>query len=108
MKPVDHFDWNYYKVPEHTQEALANYFIYKYEPGSFLTSVLCGDLYAAAARADHINRTALADIAKWIANNAPNGSWGSREAVQGWLQGNEYQQFFERKIVTKMLKEDFV
>lgn len=107
MKVTDHFNWGYSDVPEHTRESLANYFIHCYEPGSFLMSVLVNDLYGAACRADHINRPALAEIAKWVMHNAPVGSWGSPEAVNGWLKKNEYQQHFEKSLVMKVLSTDY-
>lgn len=106
MKVTDHFNWDYYDVPEHTREALANYFIHCYEPGSFLMAVLCNDLTGAATRSDHINRDALASIAQWVLHNAPNGSWGNREIVNDWLKKGEYQQYFEKKLVVKILSED--
>ena len=62
------FEWDFFsKVPDHTRDALERYFLYGFEPGSFLKSVLCNDLYSSVARADTWNKQALADIVGWIA-----------------------------------------
>lgn len=78
-------DYSHHDVPEHTQEALNNYFFHGYEPGNFVTAVLCNDLMRATNSCDHINKKYLTDIAKWVMHNAPNMSWGSRQMVQDWL-----------------------
>lgn len=101
------FDYNY-KVPEHTQEGLVNYFDHCYEPGSFLMSVLCNDLYGAATRADHINQQHLHGIVRWIMNNAPYGSYGSREVVDDWLARGHHQQRYEKQRLIELLSEDHV
>lgn len=77
-------DFGTKQVPEHTQQALENYFIHGYQPGGFLTACLSGDLYRAVSTADTINRQALWHIVRWIMNHAPEGSWGSDEAMRGW------------------------
>ena len=87
-------------VPEHTHEALQNYFNNGWEPGSFLMAVLRNDLIEASFRADHINRDNLANIAEWIYHNAPRGSWGSTEVVRDWLQGGvAFQQHQKQRLV---------
>lgn len=91
-------------VPEHTLEALNNYFKFGWEPGSFLMSVLCGDLYGAAGRADHMNTPSLAYIAKYIMNEAPYGSWGSVEAVRDWVNKGHYFQVYEKQRLVDILK----
>ena len=101
------FIWSRSGVPEHTQEALENYFVRGYEPGSFLTATLAGDLMAAACKADSENTEALAYIAKWIVNNAPVGSWGSYDTVRSWCRGNEYRTAFEKQCVVNILSEQY-
>lgn len=91
------------RVPEHTHEALMNYFNNCWEPGSFLMAVLRNDLMTASFKADTVNRPMLAEIAAWVYHNAPNGSWGSEEAIRGWLEKNEYQQHYERKRLVEIL-----
>ena len=90
-------------VPDHTMEALTNYFNHGWEPGSFLRSVLVNDLYGAVARADHINREAIPNIVTWIVNNAPYGSWGSEEAFRDWVKHGVYFQRYEKQRVVDIL-----
>ena len=71
-------------IPPHTQEALENYLIRGYMPGGFLTACLVGDLYRAVQSADTANRQMLWAIVRWIMHNAPEGSWGSAEAMRNW------------------------
>ena len=80
------FDKGLRRIPEHTRETLINYFVHGYSPGGFVTSVLAGDLFLAVGRADIQNRAELSDIALWIRDNAPSGSWGSYEQVDHWLK----------------------
>lgn len=95
-----------YDIPEHARESLMNYFNNCWEPGSFITSVLCNDLFGAATRADHINRPELANIVVWVMNNAPYGSYGSHEAVQDWLNRGPYQQRYEKQRLVDILSTD--
>lgn len=90
-------------VPEHTHEALMNYFNNGWEPGSFLMAVLRNDLMQASFRADHINRPKLPEIAAWVYHNAPIGSWGNDEAIRGWLNKNEYWQEYQEKLMLERL-----
>lgn len=101
-------DYNYPNVPSHTAEALANYWIHGYEPGSFLMSMLMGDLYAAAARADHWNKDALGHIAQMIADVGPTGSWGSEYAVRDWIAKGPAFQRYEKQRLMDILKNDYV
>lgn len=101
-------DYNYPNVPSHTAEALANYWIHGYEPGSFLMSMLMGDLYTAAARADHWNKDALGHIAQMIAEVGPNGSWGSEYAVRNWIAKGDAFQRYEKQRLMDILKKDHV
>ena len=107
MKTVDHFNWDRYDVPPHTKEALANYFVHGWEPGSFLTSVLCNDLVGACSRADHVNRNSIHGIVMWLVNEAPYGSWGDRDAYTSWIKKGPYREAFEKNLVVKVLSTDY-
>ena len=74
-------------IPDHTKEALDNYFLKGYEPGWFLTSILTNDLYGAVRSADMQNRHAIYEIVKWLTSerNVPPGSWGCSENMVIWL-----------------------
>jgi hypothetical protein len=101
-------DYNYPNVPSHTAEALANYWIRGWEPGSFLMSMLMGDLFTAAARADHWNKDALGHIAQMIVDVGPHGSWGSEYAVRSWLAKGDAFQRYEKQRMIDYLKKDHV
>ena len=54
--------------------------------GSFLRSVLCGELFEAVLRADRDSEAHLAHITRWVMRELPAESWGSREKVNAWLE----------------------
>lgn len=97
----------YRDIPEHTKESLMNYFNNCYDPGSFVKAVLVNDLYAAASRSDHINRPEIANIAMWVINNAPYGSYGDHETVKEWLNRGYYQQAYEKKRLIEILSTEY-
>ena len=93
-------DYQYPNVPSHTAEALANYWIRGWEPGSFLMHMLMGDLYGAAARADHWNKDALGHIAQMIVDVGPQASWGSKAVYESWIRKEEaFQQYQKQRVV---------
>ena len=96
----------YHKVPDHSRETLDNYWKHGWEPGSFITNMLVGDLYAAAARADFINKPAMAFIAEYIVNEAPEGSWGNMDLVRDWCKKGHYYQQHEKQRLVEILSTD--
>lgn len=103
------FDWNYGMsgLPDVSQEALKNYFLYAFQPGSFLTSLLCCDPWPdVIARADHWNKPVLGKYLEWLQEYAPEGSWGSREAVQSWLNKGPAFEKFQKSRVWDALNAD--
>ena len=77
--------WEHYSVPEHTRDALENYIIRGYHPGSFLQAVLENNFVNAVCRADHLNQQYLVDIAKWLVHVAPIECWGNDRSVNNWI-----------------------
>ena len=104
---MTYFDWAMRGVPEHTQRSLEDYFCRCLPPGGFIKAVLVGDLFAAACSADYENANCLADIAEWVYQNAPAGSFGSNAAIKGWLSKNQYQQMFEKEMLVNILKDEY-
>jgi len=78
-------DFSRYQIPSHTQGALERYLDHGLPPGGFLSAVIANDLMGAVARADIQNMTAIPEIAKFLFNEAPAGSWGSDENLENWL-----------------------
>lgn len=94
-------------LPDMSQEALKNYFLYALPPGGFLTSLLSNHPWTLViSRADTWNKPILGKYLLWLQEFAPAGSWGSEEAVQAWLaKGYDYQQF-QKTVVWDALKEE--
>jgi len=94
----------------HTRRALEDYLLRGYEPGSFLTSVLSNNFVGAVTRADSENGKHLKEIAIWIVNNIPVGSWGNEERVYNWCKDKdgartEYATSIEQIYMWNKLKE---
>lgn len=91
-------------IPNHTKEALDNYFLRGYEPGGFITSVLTNNLYGAVNSADIANRHAIYEIVKWLTLEpiVPRDSWGHEKLVECWLRDTDG---IRTKFVDKMEKE---
>ena len=54
------------EIPEHLRGGLARWLIHGLPPGSFLSSAIAGDLFAAAAHADYISLANLGYLARFI------------------------------------------
>lgn len=76
-----------YGIPGYMQGGLRRYYEDRRGTGDFLSAVLSNDLLKALSHADLNNRAALHAYAMWLFNQAPIGSYGSPEAVEGWLAG---------------------
>ena len=93
-------------VPQHTLEALDRYWKYGYAPGSFLTTLLTGNVFDAIGRADNWNKEALGHIVYYIIHYAPRGSYGSPALVQDWINRGEMFQWHEKQRVVDILSKE--
>jgi hypothetical protein len=103
------WDWNggWSGLPDTSQEALKNYFLYALPPGSFLTSLLSCDPWTdVIARADHWNKTRLGEYLQWLQEYAPPGSWGHRDIVEDWLRKGPAYEKFQKSMVWDILNAD--
>lgn len=73
-------------VPQHTLEALNRYVEHGLEPGSFLMSVLCNDLFGAVSRADTTNLLFLKDICMYVHWEIPANCWGNENKVHAYMK----------------------
>lgn len=73
-------------LPYHTQSELRRYVEEGYMPGSFLTAVLCNDLFKAVAHADSSNIATLDDLVKFIYNRVDSRAWGSAQRMREWTE----------------------
>lgn len=80
------YNIDYSGLPVHMQSGTRDYIEHGYEPGGFLTAVICNDLFAAVGRADLVNQKAIVDWVKFFYNKAPAGCWGSRESMEAWME----------------------
>jgi len=76
---------HYPNIPAATQMALRLYVEEGRLPGSFLTAVLCNDLFRAVDHADEQNAAALPSLVKFIYNQLPGPAWGSAQRMREYL-----------------------
>ena len=57
------------------------YVEYGINPGSFLTAVLCNQLFQSFANADAWNLAAMQSIVGWVYDEMPSTIWGDPERV---------------------------
>lgn len=89
-------------VPQHNHQPLEYYFLHGISPGSFMSAMICGDLFSACLRADSSNFNNIANIAVWIIRNAPQGSYGSEENMKYWMNDtNGHRTTFKKTIEEK-------
>ena len=67
----------YENIPLHTQAELKRWVENGYYPGSFLSAVLCNDLFGAINRADYENLKMIPAIVQFIYNRVPSECWGN-------------------------------
>jgi hypothetical protein len=99
-------------IPDHTTEALDNYFLRGFQPGGFLTSILTNNLYGAVGSADAANRHVIYEITLWLTRSdmiIPYDSFGSVERVIDWLHDKNsirtnFVDKFEKEYIWKTLK----
>jgi len=92
------------EIPDHTQESLENYLIKGWMPGGFLESILTCDYERALYTADTANRQQFWAIAMFVREHAPDGSWGSSEAVKLWSIDKDGR----RAVYARKVEKDFI
>lgn len=75
----------YYLIPGHMHQAIRDYVLHGYQPGSFLTALLSNDFMEAAGRADEDNARRLTGWAMFFYNYIPTGCYRSPKAVATWI-----------------------
>lgn len=79
---------DYKEIPGSTLTDLMDYVHHgrQFASGHFLSAVLENDLRKAFEHGDLANIAALWAIVTWLYNRAPQGCWGSKEAVKRWRE----------------------
>lgn len=112
MKHTNELDWLFdrHQIPEHTRETLVNYLMKGWEPGGFVTAMLAMDMERAVYAADFVNGPNMQQIARWIIEYCPNGSWGDYETVNYWIEDRDkcrtrFVERVEKEEVWNLLKD---
>ena len=78
------------QIPLYMHEGLINYVVHHIRPGSFLQALISNDLFAAASKADDVNKDHLYEYVVFFYNWSPGACWGSPEKMEAWIkQGME-------------------
>ena len=80
------YDIDYSGIPEHMRRGVKLYLKQGLRPGEFLTAILENNLVQSVCRADQINLAQIVEWAKFLYNEMPMGSWGSKEKVNAWIK----------------------
>lgn len=85
------FGIDYTLLPGHMQESTRLYLERGVMGGDFLQAVFENNLVKAYGNADETNTWAMSNWARFLYNDAPVESWGSKEKVNAWIeQGGLY------------------
>ena len=98
-----------WKVDHEYSEAMYNYLVYGFNPGSFFTSVLANDFVGAMARSHPANTiSALKRLAGWMRDYLPPMACGSYGAVNAWvdLDASQRRQILEEYSLIYTEKEE--
>ena len=77
--------YDYSRLPEGLQGGMQMYIEHGISGGGFLNAVLENDLFSAVMRADVTNLKELPNIVRWVHNEAPPYSHGSKLKVKEWI-----------------------
>lgn len=80
-------DTNYYSnIPALTMGSINRYVNEGLSPGSFVTAVLCNDLFNAVGTADEENLVVLPEIVRYVYNELPSSAWGNLNKMNAWMK----------------------
>jgi hypothetical protein len=83
----------YAEVPFNIRDGLWNYYAYGIPGGGFLQSAIEGDFFRAMTSADVFwSGKSFKDLAKWIIQYAPSGSYGSPENAKKWMEKTDEER----------------
>ena len=88
-----------------TKEAAQRYMEHGIYPGHFLTAVFVNDLTQAITRADEVSLQNLKQIVMWMIWEIPSIAWGSRDAMNTWIDHSGLAGWRELDKKPTVLKE---
>lgn len=74
------------RLDPYTKQTLDDYGKHGLPPGDCLLAVLSNDLFGAYQRADEQTTATMAAIVWYVVNRLPRGCWGSKAAVEMWIE----------------------
>jgi len=75
-------------VPPHMRPGFVRWIEHRILPGGFAVALLRNDIESATLRADHINKSHIGSIVKWLERHAPADCWGDLDKITNWPRGN--------------------
>lgn len=79
-------------IKQSTIDTIHNWVDHGWEPGGFMTAVICNDLKDAVSRADCDNIQVIPQIVMYLYNCVPASCWGSPENFSNWKAYKEHQR----------------
>lgn len=86
MKKIeaDGYKFKDFKISLRMMDSVTRYVEDGYIPGDFLQAIICNDLSKAVAHADEKNLENIPAYVGYFYNEAPQGCWGSKKAMEEW------------------------
>ena len=75
-----------FSISPYMVSVIKDYVEHGYDPGSFLSAVICNNLREAVNRADDGNMRNLPAFVIFLCNNTPAGCWGSKRNMEWWIR----------------------
>ena len=94
-----YFTYRQWQIPSHMVSGIKHYIEHGVSPGSFLTTVIKGDLFDACATADDVNIANLPAYAAYIFNHFPRNAWGVY--TNEWMEKGGWEGIHSGEVVWK-------
>lgn len=84
-QPMNSYKFREFEIRPDMVKAIRLYVDKGFEPGDFLTAVICNNLSEAIGRADSDNMRNLPAFVAYFYNECPAPCWGSRAKMDAWI-----------------------
>jgi hypothetical protein len=79
------------------RDAIDRYVATGVDPGDFLINVLYNNLFESFSYADDYNSKNMLDVVRYVFNHTPSICWGSKEAVEIWINHKGLSEYKVKK-----------
>ena len=86
------YEFNGFYIRDQMMGAIERYIEHGMEPGSFLTAVICNDLFGACGRADAENLRNIPAFVAYFYNEVPSSCFGSPERMKAWMDARSRER----------------